>query len=189
MACKSRRNATASDTKLSDTIVAFLNAQNQDLCAKSIVQTSLLVMLPKLAQIQIHCKLDAIGFAYEAPTLLLPPTKSANEAEDNSDDEMDIHLFNNALTHLLKWVGEDGFNQAFLTSYHHLPFWDLGPVPSSPPPNVVQSSAQLNIQLSAPTWCFLAAMDQNRQVASKFTKEELKELSPHLTFGCKSQLS
>ncbi|KAF9440140.1 hypothetical protein P691DRAFT_768211 [Macrolepiota fuliginosa MF-IS2] len=110
MACKSRRNATASNTKLSNTTVAFLNAQNQDLHAQSIMQISLLVTLPELVQVQVCCELSAIGFTYEAPTLPLPPPEPVKEEEDPSDDEMDIHLFNDAPAHLLEWIGKDGFN-------------------------------------------------------------------------------
>ncbi|KAF9441210.1 hypothetical protein P691DRAFT_766591 [Macrolepiota fuliginosa MF-IS2] len=103
MACKPRTRAQASDSKLSNTTVAILNAQNQDLYAQSIVQTSLLITLPKLAQVQVCHELNTIGFTYEAPTLPLPPAEFVNEADDNTDDEMDIHLFNDTLTHLLKW--------------------------------------------------------------------------------------
>ncbi|KAF9443799.1 hypothetical protein P691DRAFT_763947 [Macrolepiota fuliginosa MF-IS2] len=114
MACKPKGKATASNPKLSDTTVTFLNAQNQDLHTKSIVQTLLLITLPELMQVQVCCKLNAIGFTYEAPTLPLPPAEAsnekANEAEDSSEDEMDIHLFNNALTCLIKWVDKDSFN-------------------------------------------------------------------------------
>ncbi|KAF9440769.1 hypothetical protein P691DRAFT_781468 [Macrolepiota fuliginosa MF-IS2] len=110
MACKPRTKATASDLKLSDTMVAFLNAQNQDLCAKSIVQTSLLITLPELAQVQVQCKLDAISFTYEAPALPLPPPENPKEEDDSNDDDMNIHLYNDALLSLITWVKKDGFN-------------------------------------------------------------------------------
>ncbi|KAF9441191.1 hypothetical protein P691DRAFT_766612 [Macrolepiota fuliginosa MF-IS2] len=118
MAHKPKGKTTASSTKLSDTIIAFLNAQNQDLHAKSIMQTSLLVTLPKLTQIQVHWELDAIGFTYEAPTLPLPPTEPSNEEGD--DDEMNIHLFNNALASLLNWLGKDGLLCSKLTCFKPL---------------------------------------------------------------------
>ncbi|KAF9440237.1 hypothetical protein P691DRAFT_782912 [Macrolepiota fuliginosa MF-IS2] len=92
--------------KLSDTTVTFLNAQNQDLHTKSIVQTLLLITLPGLAQIQVHCKLDTIGFTYEAPALPLPPTKTHDEEEELiTEDEANINLFNDTLAALYKWVG------------------------------------------------------------------------------------
>ncbi|KAF9440027.1 hypothetical protein P691DRAFT_768417 [Macrolepiota fuliginosa MF-IS2] len=100
----------ASDTKLSDTTVTFLNTQNQDLCTKSITQTLLLVTLPKLVQVQVCCKLDAIGFTYEAPTLPLPLPQTTEEEVESIADEMDIHLYNDCLTSLLVWIGKEGFN-------------------------------------------------------------------------------
>ncbi|KAF9442387.1 hypothetical protein P691DRAFT_765274 [Macrolepiota fuliginosa MF-IS2] len=65
------------------------------------MQTLLLVTLPELMQVQVHCELDTIGFAYEAPTLPLPPLETPKEEEDSNDDEMDIHLFNDTLTSLI----------------------------------------------------------------------------------------
>ncbi|KAF9440882.1 hypothetical protein P691DRAFT_767095 [Macrolepiota fuliginosa MF-IS2] len=111
MACKPRMKTAASNPKLSDTTVTSLNAQNQDLHAKSIIQMSLLITLPKLAQIQVCHKLDAIGFTYEASALPLPPLETPKEEEDSNDDEMDIHLFNDALTSLILWIRKDGFNK------------------------------------------------------------------------------
>ncbi|KAF9440011.1 hypothetical protein P691DRAFT_768448 [Macrolepiota fuliginosa MF-IS2] len=110
MACKPQMKTAASNTKLSDTTIAFLNAQNQDLCAKSIVQTSLLITLPELVQIQICHKLDAISFTYEAPILPLPPLGTPKEEEDSNNEEMNIHLFNDALHSLILWTANEGFN-------------------------------------------------------------------------------
>ncbi|KAF9442554.1 hypothetical protein P691DRAFT_765097 [Macrolepiota fuliginosa MF-IS2] len=111
MAHKPQMKTAASDPKLSDTTVTFLNAENQDLCTKSIMQTSLLVTLPKLVQIQVCYELDAISFTYEAPTLPLPPLETPKEEEDSNDEEMDIHLFNDALASLIMWCRKDGFNK------------------------------------------------------------------------------
>ncbi|KAF9439690.1 hypothetical protein P691DRAFT_769116 [Macrolepiota fuliginosa MF-IS2] len=111
MACKPRTKAQASDPKLSDTTVAFLNAQNQDLHTKSIVQTLLLITLPELTQVQVHHKLNTISFTYEAPTLPLLPTETPDEAEELiTKDKANIHLFNNALDTLFKWILNGGFN-------------------------------------------------------------------------------
>ncbi|KAF9442078.1 hypothetical protein P691DRAFT_790084 [Macrolepiota fuliginosa MF-IS2] len=111
MACKPKVKAAASNTKLSDTTVTFLNAQNQDLHTKSIVQTLLLVTLPELVQVQVCCELDAIGFTYKAPTLPLPPTETPDKAEDFiSEDEMNINLFNDTLASLIIWIKKEGFN-------------------------------------------------------------------------------
>ncbi|KAF9439414.1 hypothetical protein P691DRAFT_769868 [Macrolepiota fuliginosa MF-IS2] len=110
MAHKPQTKTAASNPKLSGTTVAFLNAPNQDLHTKSIVQTSLLVTLPELMQIQIHCELDTIGFTYEAPTLPLPPTETHDKEELIMEDEENIHLFNDTLSALYKWVGNEGFN-------------------------------------------------------------------------------
>ncbi|KAF9439557.1 hypothetical protein P691DRAFT_769442 [Macrolepiota fuliginosa MF-IS2] len=103
MACKPRMKTAASDPKLSNTTVTFLNTQNQDLCTKSIMQMLLLITLPELAQIQVHHKLDAISFTYEAPALPLPPTKTHDKEEELiTEDKANINLFNNALTALYK---------------------------------------------------------------------------------------
>ncbi|KAF9442164.1 hypothetical protein P691DRAFT_789960 [Macrolepiota fuliginosa MF-IS2] len=96
MAHKPQMKTAASDPKLSNTTVAFLNAQNQDLHTKSIVQTSLLVTLPELMQ---------------APTLPLPPLETPKAEEDSNNNERDIHLFNNTLTSLILWCRKDSFNK------------------------------------------------------------------------------
>ncbi|KAF9443904.1 hypothetical protein P691DRAFT_787383 [Macrolepiota fuliginosa MF-IS2] len=111
MTCKPKAKAAASNTKLSDTTVTFLNAQNQDFCTKSIMQTLLLITLPKLVQVQVHHKLNTISFTYEAPTLPLPPTETYDKAEDFiPEDEANINLFNNALASLILWIRKDSFN-------------------------------------------------------------------------------
>ncbi|KAF9440150.1 hypothetical protein P691DRAFT_783194 [Macrolepiota fuliginosa MF-IS2] len=70
MAHKPQMKTAASNPKLSDTTVTFLNAQNQDLHAKSIMQTSLLITLPKLVQIQSlpHPPKEDIHMEPPAPT-------------------------------------------------------------------------------------------------------------------------
>ncbi|KAF9441038.1 hypothetical protein P691DRAFT_766853 [Macrolepiota fuliginosa MF-IS2] len=72
---------------------------------------SLLVTLPELTQIQICHELDAISFTYEAPALPLSPTKTHDKEEELiMEDKANIHLFNNALNALYKWIGNKGFN-------------------------------------------------------------------------------
>ncbi|KAF9447812.1 hypothetical protein P691DRAFT_760473 [Macrolepiota fuliginosa MF-IS2] len=137
---------SASDPKLSDTTVAFLNAQNQDLHTKSIVQTLLLVTLPKLVQIQVHRKLNAIGFTYEAPALPLPPTETHDEEEELiTEDEANIHLFNDALATLYKWhifKLAKAFNVVKILA---------PPTPSPPPPYTQPHSDEEDIHMEPPT--------------------------------------
>ncbi|KAF9440109.1 hypothetical protein P691DRAFT_768252 [Macrolepiota fuliginosa MF-IS2] len=53
-------------------------------------------------------------FTYEALALPLPLPEPSKEVEDPSDkDEMDVHLFNDTLTSLLKWIEKGGFDNEF----------------------------------------------------------------------------
>ncbi|KAF9439798.1 hypothetical protein P691DRAFT_830812, partial [Macrolepiota fuliginosa MF-IS2] len=165
MAHKPQTKTAASNPKLSNTTVAFLNTQNQDLCTKSIMQTSLLVTLPKLAQVQVQCELDAISFTYEAPTLPLPPLEAPKEEEDFNDNEMDIHLFNNALASLILWCRKDSFNketdsdaQDTLIKHIFKVAKDFNlvtiitpPTPSPPPPCTQPHSDEEDIHMEPPT--------------------------------------
>ncbi|KAF9441491.1 hypothetical protein P691DRAFT_791252 [Macrolepiota fuliginosa MF-IS2] len=155
----------ASDPKLSDTTVTFLNAQNQDLCTKSIMQTLFLVTLPKLMQVQVQHELNAIGFTYKAPTLPLPPLKTPKEEEDSNDDEMDIHLFNDALASLILWCRKDSFNKEtdsnaqdtlikcifkVAKDFNLVTIVTL-PTPSPPPPCTQPYSDEEDIHMEPPT--------------------------------------
>ncbi|KAF9441472.1 hypothetical protein P691DRAFT_766245 [Macrolepiota fuliginosa MF-IS2] len=165
MAHKPRMKATASDPKLSNTTVAFLNAQNQDLHARSIMQMSLLITLPELAQVQVCCELNAISFTYEAPTLSLPPPEIPKEEEDSTNEEMDIHLFNDMLTSLLIWIGKDGFNNKpdcnahdglikcifKLAKVFNLMMIITLPTPPPPPPCTQPHSDEEDVHMEPPT--------------------------------------
>ncbi|KAF9450868.1 hypothetical protein P691DRAFT_788391 [Macrolepiota fuliginosa MF-IS2] len=165
MACKPRMKTAASDPKLSNTTVAFLNAQNQDLHAKSIVQTLLLITLPELAQVQVCCKLDAISFTYEASALPLPPPQTTEEEAESITNEMDIQLYNDCLASLLVWIGKEGFNNetdsdARDTLIKHIykaaKVFNLItivmlPTPSPPPPFPRPHSDEEDIHMEIPT--------------------------------------
>ncbi|KAF9453741.1 hypothetical protein P691DRAFT_790963 [Macrolepiota fuliginosa MF-IS2] len=164
MAHKPQTRIAASDPKLSNTTVAFLNTQNQNLRTKSIMQTLLLVTPPELVQVQIHHELNAIGFTYEAPTLLLPPPQTTEEEAESIVDEMDIHLYNDCLASLLIWIGKEGFNNetdsntqdALIKSIFKLAnLFNLVtiitlPTPSPPPPCSRPHSNKENIHMEPP---------------------------------------
>ncbi|KAF9440145.1 hypothetical protein P691DRAFT_768205 [Macrolepiota fuliginosa MF-IS2] len=174
MAQKSRTKAQASNPKLSDTTVTFLNAQNQDLCTKSIVQTSLLITLPKITQVQVHCELNAIGFTYEAPTLPLPSTKTYDKEENLTADEMDIHLYNDCLNSLLTWIGkEDTLIKSIfkLAKVFNLVTIITLPTPSPPPPCLRPHSDKEDIHMEppAPTHVFSEAAIQTPATLPRVT--------------------
>ncbi|KAF9440161.1 hypothetical protein P691DRAFT_768190 [Macrolepiota fuliginosa MF-IS2] len=116
------------------------------------MQTLLLVTLPKLVQVQVCRELDAISFTYEAPTLPLPPLETPKEGEDSNDEEMDIHLFNDALTSLIMWLAKD-FNLVTIITL---------PTPSPLPPCTQPHSNKEDIHMEppAPTHVFSEAATQ-----------------------------
>ncbi|KAF9443088.1 hypothetical protein P691DRAFT_764611 [Macrolepiota fuliginosa MF-IS2] len=164
MARKPKTKASASDTKLSDTTVTFLNAQNQDLHTKSIVQMLLLITLPKLVQVQVQHELDTISFTYKAPALPLPPPETPKEEEDSTDNKMDIHLYNDALHSLILWMANEGFNneadfnaQNTMVKCIHVLACELNvvkvitpPTPTPPPPCTQPHSNNKDICMEPP---------------------------------------
>ncbi|KAF9449466.1 hypothetical protein P691DRAFT_791106 [Macrolepiota fuliginosa MF-IS2] len=176
MAHKPQMKTAASDPKLSDTTVAFLNAQNQDLHTKSIMQMSLLITLPELVQVQVRHELDAIGFTYEAPTLPLPPPVIPKEEEDSNNNKMDIHLFNDTLHSLIIWTANEGFNNKAnfearhtMVKHIHVLACEFNvakvitlPTPPPPPPCTQPHSNEEDIHMEppAPTHVFSEAATQ-----------------------------